>query len=87
MSKRNFMRLTLNDEWRKEEDAKDRQRELADAVRLAADAVLKAADAWEIAREDRGWHPTEYNFACGELEDAVRAHRKAKAEQAKERAT
>lgn len=53
-------------------------------VQDTADAVLAASHAWEIAREDRGWHPTEYNVACGELEDAVRAHRKALAEQEKE---
>ena len=53
------------------------------AERRAADAVVQAADAWLDA--DSGSADDEK--AVVELALAVLAHRKAKAEQAKERAT
>ena len=55
------------------------------AVRLTADAVIAAADRFELAFV-RGFVP-EMLSARDELMNATRAHRKAKAEQAKERAT
>lgn len=57
-------------------------RERERAVRLTADAVLAAADRCADAWENLHEHTVE-----GRLLYAVLAHRKAKAEQAKERAT
>lgn len=60
-----------------------KERKLADAVRLTADAVVKAADAWVC-----GVNKTKLDLPQdAALRSAVLAHRKAKAEQAKEEAS
>ena len=55
-----------------------------EAIRLTADAVVKAAENYSDTFDPMHGALTE---AHNELLDAVLAHRKAKAEQAKERAT
>jgi hypothetical protein len=67
--------------------AEQRKRKLADAVRLAADAVVKAADAYFRKDMDEMWleeHKCWLHDVQLVLARAVLAHRKAKAEQAKE---
>ena len=74
-------REKANAKWNAKFDAKNRQRELADAVRLAADAVVQAAREWKAAWHNQRYSPMEYEKAREALADAVAAHDKALAEQ------
>lgn len=71
-------------EWQIDQSKGERIQRAQEAVRLTADAVVKAAREWKAAWHNQRYYPREYEKARETLADAVAAHDKALAEQAKE---